>query len=317
MRRTLLPVAVVVVALLATSACGVRLETPEPAAPSPGPVEQVRARTVDDALALSDAATAIAGEGTSLPTELAAVLSDVISFGQVHAAALGGVYDSGLPTATPTLSPASSPSAAVTPSMLLDQLAAAAVTASVDTDTLTDPDLARLVGSVAVARGELTQRLAQVLDVVDPAIAPPPAESPRAPDLPVSTVQALALAHDQAGYGLEVIAAQARADLLTPALASAESHRARATAWARVGGFDGTEGDPRRVHYLLPDGLSDPDAARESAALLELAVAEACSAALAAAAPGTRASLLADLRAATAAADGWGAAPKALPGLLR
>ena len=303
-----LRVALLAACVVALAGCGLRLETDGPAPPLPGPDEQVRAQTVTDAQALADAASAL--EPTADAT-LSPVLSDITTFSAAHIEALGGVYDSGLPTSAPTTTPTSAP----TPAGLLDLLATATTTAATDTDQVRDPALARVLGSVAVARGELTARLAEALDVEVPSTAP---ASPAPPDASHPVVApSLVLAHDQAGYAFEVIAAQAPAgsDLRGAAVTAAGYHRAQATAWARTGGFDGTSTDPRRAQYQLPDGLSDPATARALAVALEQAVAQAASAALADAAPGDRADLLADLGAATADATAWGATPDPLPGL--
>lgn len=326
MRNILARTALVAVCAVALVGCGLRLETADSAPPTPGPAEQARARTVADAVALADAASALA---STADDTLSPVLADVAAFSTAHVEALGGTYDSGRPTSTPTSAPP-----VPTLAELLDRLAAATTTAATDTDQVDDPDLARVLGSVTTARGELTVRLAEALGVEAPSTSVPGPADPSGPDPsspgssdpdpsdpddlsdPVAAT-GLALAHDQAGYAFEVVAAQAPAgsDLRGAAQAAAEHHRAQATAWARAGGFDGTAGDPRRAQYQLPDGLADPETARTLAVSLEQAVAQAASAALADAAPGTRAGLLTDLRTATAAATAWGAAPEPLPGL--
>lgn len=336
--KTLARTALLLVCALALVGCGLRLDTSDAAPPSPGPVEQARARTVADAVALADAASALA---PTADDTLSPVLADIATFSTAHVDALGGVYDSGLPTPNSATTP--SPAPVPTAPELLDQLAAATTTAATGTDQVDDPNLARLLGSVATARGELTARLAAALGVEAPSTAPASSDTDQAEATPSSTapsstapsdaatssptaVTGLALAHDQAGYAFEVIAAQApvetvadpastTSDLRTTAQASAEYHRAQATAWAQVGGFDGTTADPRRVQYQLPGNLDDPTTAYALAVSLEQAVAQAASAALAQAAPGSRADLLADLRSSSAAATGWGADPEALPGL--
>ena len=68
----------------------------------------------------------------------------------------------------------------------------------------------------------------------------------------------LALVHDEAGYGFEVIAAKLSAEQRATAEAAAAAHRARSEDWAAAAGIDGTAQDPRRASYTLPAGLDDP-----------------------------------------------------------
>ena len=96
--------------VLAVTGCDLRLEGAAPSAPSPGPVEQVRERTVGDALALSaEAGAARSGADGAA----AAVLDDVVAFSTAQADQLGGTYRSGLPEPTVTTTPACSASFAV------------------------------------------------------------------------------------------------------------------------------------------------------------------------------------------------------------
>lgn len=335
MRRFWSRAALAVVLLATTAGCGVRLATPAPTGPSPGTVEQVRARTVADALDLVSRAEALAAAAPAPP--LAGVLADVVAQSTAHVAALGGVYRSGLPSPTTTTTTSPAPTSPAGPADLLAVLASDTARAAADTDALSDARLARLVGSVAAARGELTARLAVALGSPAPPTDPTPGPSPSAAAsgaptaaassggpsptagagsaLPVDVVSALVLAHDQAGYGLEVIAAQLGADRRTATLGAARTHREQAETWARTAGISGAAADPRRAQYALPPGLSDPATAAQVGARLEQAVADAYGAAIAAAPAGARASLLVGVRRATAAARDWGAAPQAFPGI--
>ena len=152
--RTVLRALGAAVTVLTLAACGLRAETPPPVEPSPDAVEQIRARTVADSLALSAAATAAALLPDGAVEPVAPVLADVTGFSDQHADQLGGVYVSGLPA------PSGSPTATSAPTVgsvaeVLDQLAAATRTALTDADAVTDGPLARLVASVATSRGEL------------------------------------------------------------------------------------------------------------------------------------------------------------------
>ena len=302
--------------------CGLRAETPPPAEPSPSATEQVRARTAVDAAALAEAARTVALTPAGAAEPVAGVLADLAAFSDQHAEQAGGRYVSGLPT--PTTSPTAPPStgpADVT--ALLAALAAATTTALTDADAVDDGPLARLVASIATSRAELTTRLAQAAGLPVPTVDPGPptaaptatATAPAAPVADPADLTALALAHDQAGYGFEVIAAKLSGDQRAVARASAATHRAEGDRWARAAGADGTAEDPRRASYALPTGLDDPTAAVALGRLLETSVADAAATAVASATVGGRSAFIDGLRAATTAANAWGATPVPFPGL--
>lgn len=332
-------------ALAVLAGCGLRVETPPPTEPTPDATEVVRARTVDDALHLEELArAALAGADDAT----AAVLEDVAGFSERHADALGGPYDSGLPDATPTPTP--TPVSVAEPGELLALLVTATGHALEDADAVAEGPLARVVASVGTARGELAVRLGaatgQPVVVVDGGVAAEGAEpespeptatqepgdatpdgaspvpSASAPEaegsdggLPEADVSALVLAHDQAGYGLEVVAARLTGAAQERAQAAAAEHRAAAEEWADVGALSGTSHDPRLAAYDLPAGVEDPDVARELARGLEASLAEAYATAVAHAPAGERADLVRGLRTASAAALTWGATPVAFPGM--
>lgn len=300
-------------AALALTACDLRLETEPPAEPTPRHAEQVRERAVDDALALAAAARSaqsLADEAT------AAVLADVARFSSSQAERLGGAYDSGLPRPTDT---ATATPVGATPDQVLAALRLDAAAALADATANDDGAMARLLVAVGVARDELATRLAAALN--EPAAAPAPTDAAPAPTpaasggLPADEVAPLVLAHDQAGFGLEVVAARLSGDQRTAAATAAAAHRATAEQWARRSGIAATGDDPRRAVYALPADVGDPQGARALAAGLETAVANAASAAIVRAPADARAELIDEVTAATGAAAGWGAAPVAFPGI--
>jgi hypothetical protein len=305
--------ALTVVGLL--GACSVRLETPPPAEPSPGPVEQVRARTLDDATELASAARAALA--TTPSKAVAAVLADVADFSAQHATQLGPEYDSGL-TPPPTGTPAPVTAA---PDEVLADLADATRTALTDSDAVEDGDLARLVASIATARDQLARRLARATGVKAPDLAmdAPSAEpSPSVSAAPAtqgteSDLETLVLAHDQAGYAYEVIAAQQAGDVRDQAVTAADAHRAAAQRWADAAGIAETDRDPRRAAYTLPDGLTKTTTARKLAVSLESAITEADATLVGRTPAGDRRPFIAGMRTATAAARSWGGAPLAFP----
>ena len=310
------------VMVLTLAACGLRAETPPPVEPSPDAVEQVRARTVADSLALADAAAAAALLPDGAVEPVAPVLADVSAFSGQHADQLGGVYVSGLPT--PSGSPTAPPTASTaTVADVLAELATATRTARTDADAVEDGPLARLVASVATSRGELATRLAHASGAEVPSLVPDaaapveptPSPSATADGLGTEDMATLALVHDQAGYGFEVVAAKLSGDQRDAASAAAGSHRARSEQWASAAGIDGGAQDPRRASYTLPAGLDDPAVATTLARTLETSVADAYANAVAQAPPGSRAALVDGLRVATDDAATWGATPVPFPGL--
>lgn len=314
------------VAVLALAGCDLRFESAPPTAPTPGPAEVVRERTVADALALAVAARSAQSTADAAS---AAVLGDVVTFSAAHARQLGGVYDPGLATPTPSTS---TPPVVATPADVLHALRADAAVALADAAAATDGATARLLAAVGVSRTELATRLTTTLH--EPA-APPtaaPTASPTASAAPTADPSAaaspapsgttaaataalapLVLAHDQAGFGLEVIAAKLTGAARQEAAAAAAAHRRAAESWAQRAGIAGTAADPRRAVYALPTFVAA--GAPALAATLEAGVAQAASAALVDAPLDTRGSLVDELVAAQAAAAAWGAAPTAFPGI--
>ncbi|MGY4646054.1 DUF4439 domain-containing protein [Cellulomonas sp. URHB0016] len=310
----------VVLACAALAGCGVRLETPAPTEPAPDAVEQVRGRTVDDALRLQADATALLGAAPA--DAVTAVLTDVAAFSAAHAEQLGGEYESGLPVPTTTTTASSAPPATV--ETLLSDLSATASSAAADADGVPDGDLARLVASVATARSELTARLSaatalpvpqEPADATGDAAADTAAPTP-GPDGPTAAdLDTLALVHDQAGFGFEVVAAKLSGDQRGAAEAAADQHRGQSAQWARAAGSAGTPQDPRRAAYALPSGMEDPAVAQATARSLETSVGNVYATLVARVPAGSRAPYVDGLRRATVAARAWGAAPVAFPGL--
>jgi len=313
---------------LALAGCGLRLETPAPVEPSPDATEQVRARTVDDALGLAAAATGLSASAAD--PAVRAALDDVAAFSTRHAEELGGVYDSGLPDPTPTASTTPTAPAVTDVTGLLGDLVDDAERAAADADAVPDPALARLVASVAAARDGLADRVAAVAGLARPAptadgeaqTAPggPTAAAPAGDATPPQAASPdgaaeLALAHDEAAWTFTVLAARAADDRRAAMLQAASGHRAASDAWAHAAGVVGQPTDPRRSAYALPAAVDDPAVADALPRTLEQAVADASAHVVAGAPAGQRTQGIASLRTAAAAARGWGAAPVPFPGM--
>ncbi|MBD5788176.1 DUF4439 domain-containing protein [Cellulosimicrobium terreum] len=338
--------ALAIVAVLA--GCGLRLETPAPTEPVPDADEIVRETAVDDALAVS---TLVADVTPTVDDEKTlAVLAQADAFAVEHVAALGGVYDSGLPEPGSSAS-SSTPRPAVTtttpdPSgdttqdgegagepapddetgeeggaevddeVTTDDVVTALVEASQRTrasaDATSDGQLARLLVSVAASEHVSARRLAAVTrsdaakglgtaaSVVDEAPA----------GVSAADLAALVAAEDAAGYAYEVRAAQTDGSSREAAVVRAAEHRARAESWALAAGTDGTDQDPRRVAYVLPD-----DDLAVLAQGLETDLATSYATLVATATQRSRAVPAALLTDAWSSAVSWGAEPVPFPGL--
>lgn len=339
-RRVATALALTGVLALTSAACDLRLETPTPTEPTRTAAELLRSRAVDDALTLEQAARTARATAAGTAAAVAPVLDDVVAFSAAHVAALGGVYSSGLhpsPSSTPTAD-ATGPTS--TPADVLAVLASSAADALGTADSVPDGGMARLLAAIGTARAQLAVRLATALGAPPPAVAPrSPAPAPTAttttaaasarpagrpssstashatPGLSPEDLDALTVVEDQAGYGLEVVAAKLDGAGRARALAAAREHRAAAEAWAVQAGTAATPRDPRRAAYALPSGLRDPATATALARRLEDAVARTDAAMVAAASPGSRGTLIANLRTAADAAVSWGGAPVPLPGM--
>ncbi|OZB49198.1 MAG: hypothetical protein B7X40_05670 [Cellulomonas sp. 14-74-6] len=323
---------------LALSGCELRLATPAATEPTRSAAELLRSRAVDDARTLEQTAHAARGTAAGTAAAVAPVLDDVVAFSTRHAAELGGVYSSGLhpsgsTTATPT---ATAPPS--TPADVLAVLVSSAADALGTAESVPDGGMARLLAAIGTSRAQLASRLATALGLPAPAVTPKagaaaptaaptqstssPTPSPSAATsrsasgLGPADLDALTVVHDQAGYGLEVVAAKLEGAARARALAAARAHRAAAEAWAVRAGTAATARDPRRAAYTLPTGLRDAATATTLARTLEEAVARADAAMVAAAPAGQRAGLIGDLRTAADAVVAWGGAPDPLPGLV-
>lgn len=239
-------VAVAVATLI--TACDVRWETDPSPVPSPDPTTMLR-----DRLAASAAVVAQAADASAQPlAERAAQSADA------HLIVLGGVY-----VAYPDAPPSPSPSPEPLPS-LPDAIADARAEAATVAAQSTDPDLGFIAASI-----ELEWALvewASEAAAADPAVTAEPAAPPSATDLPDAVLSELVLAHDEARFAYETLAAQEFATDRDAVLARAQFHGDRAEALATLVAVD-----PRTPLYQLRDAdLTDPDARDSLARSLEL-----------------------------------------------
>lgn len=279
-------------ALLATAVlvagCGLRLETEPPPPLIPDAAEEARQRTVTDAVELADTARLAAralgdaeGGTTEPPADGAStdvvvtVLEQVAQAADAHVEALGGVYDPG--TEPPADEEEGAPGAEATeappvtagPDDVVGLLRAAAVTARADALTVQDGTLARLLGSVAIHRHVLAERLGGPAPADEPAGTegtagtagtedggPVDRWATTAASVDRATLVHLVRAEDATGQAWEVVAARSADEDRAEAAARAADHRDAAERWAEAGGLHGPD-DPRVAEYALPVERAD------------------------------------------------------------
>ena len=256
--------------MVTTSACDLRLETSAPPLPSPDAIATAR-NTLADAEGAVFAASLREIEPTVAGANLVAA---------AHLDALGGVY-----VAYPdvTAAPDDDPTATPAPEPSLDEAIAAARAVAFDVASTTeDPELAFLATSIDLEwalRGEWAAHVSAVADAPSAVVAlrgyPLPdgstAESAGfvpagATGVPEQALSALALAHDQARFAYETLAAQEFGPRRDEALARARLHDERSDALAA----DLTE-DPRTPLYQVHDAdLLNADSRRSLERSIEL-----------------------------------------------
>lgn len=308
-----------VLAATAVAGCDVRLETPEPTAPEPGPVEVVR----DGAAGRSaDLARVAAAAAATAGGDAATVLTRVSAEAAAHLVALGGVYVP-FPDALET-APEPEPVPAPGASGMVDLLLGAAAATRGDADTVADGPLARLLASIATARTLAVEDLAAALGEPDRA-TPTTVTLPQAvpSGTPGSVLEALVVSQDGLAYAWEVVAARSTAADREFAAARGAELRDRAAAWARATGLAEPGIDPRRVAYDLPDAVTvatgdaaaDHAAARAALGALEAELAELFATAVAGTDPGARGPMLDGLLDSARLATDLGVPPAVFPGL--
>lgn len=262
--------------LLVLTGCGLRLDGPTPAEPVPDADEVSRQAMVADATAIRDGAEQALALAAPDSAE-ATALTQVIAFSELHSAALGGVYSSGIDhgddgvgdQGQTELEPGSVPSGdGATPAppapsteppppssaQVVSLLTQSAARARGSLVTPTDPLLARLYASIAASQLDSARDLAALTGVE---FVAPEAFTTQMPttlplNLAASDLTTIVRSEDAAGFAYEVMAPHLSDDARALAIDRAQVHRARAQAWAELASLDGTASDPRQVAYTLP-----------------------------------------------------------------
>lgn len=248
---------VLLLAALTSTGCGVRIDTPPPAIPSPAQSEVVRSETVATSIALADAAQE-AGHSSSHSEVVADLLTQIAAGSRAHAEALGGVWiPPERPTPIPTTHASLAPEA-TTPAGLAAALAVASQEA-VQGAQETEGDERTLLTSIAVWRALAANELAAAVDGAEPEVG----------DLDLAgleisgtgDVSELVRELDSGAFTYETLAA--RSDDATRRVdwpRRAAALRTAAQVLASADGTAGTANDPRESIYDVGPLLDlDPD----------------------------------------------------------
>ncbi|MFC7405282.1 DUF4439 domain-containing protein [Georgenia alba] len=301
-----------VLCVLVLAGCGLRLDTPPPEAPTPGPAEELRQETAASSARL--AATVAALTERSEPQDGGPALERVAAEAEAHLDALGGVWEAwpdGAPEgATPPEPAATAPVADAAPGDVLELLTTGATQAREAALAAPDEDLAALLGSISLARARAAADLAAALDA-------PPAEPPAAPMSPETllergvdgpTVRVL----DQARYAYETVAARTDGS----SRESAESRVAQLQALVDTAIGAGAP-DERAGVYGLPGADEEAGLSAQQSAVVdaETRLLEHWLFSLGRADAEVRGALLDAAADSAARVRAWGGSPPALPGL--
>lgn len=299
--------------ILALTGCGLRWQTPAPTEPSPHAAEELRRSAVADALTVQQKASAAAASATD--PAVGATLTQIAEFAESHVTALGGVYDSGLGNlASPTPVDSSTPMpTTATPEDAVLALVSAAEHSTAAIDTVKDGEVARLLASISTSETLSARRLAtQIGSTSADALAAAPLTVAEVPaGVGASDLSTIVTAEDSAGYALEVQAALVDGDQKSALVAAAATHRLLAEQWALASTVAATPQDPRRIAYVLPQGLDAAGLVQQ----LDGGLSQSYATLVGISSQGSRTTPAALLLQSATEAAAWGAAPVAFPGL--
>ncbi|WP_127130734.1 DUF4439 domain-containing protein [Georgenia sp. SYP-B2076] len=319
-RGTRAAATVAAAALLA--GCGVRLDTPPPAVPTPDAVEVLRQDAAVDAATI----TGTVSEITDADPAVAAALRDAAADAQSHSTALGGVWmawPEGAPAgvATPEVSTAA-PTAEPTARDALTLVREGAASARAGALEADDDALAAVLAAVSISRADAAADLAAALG--EPAAAsagaPMTAEDLRGVGVDGVTVRVL----DSARYSLETVAARSKGAAREDAAERATYLQGLVDAAIAAGAPDERMGAYDLTGPLTgPGGVEGADVATGPSLSAEQNLAVAAEQVLLAhwtyllgrADPGHREALVAAAEDAAARVHAWGGTLPALPGL--
>ncbi|ACQ80743.1 hypothetical protein Bcav_2493 [Beutenbergia cavernae DSM 12333] len=232
---------------LALGACGVRVDTPPPAIPSPGTEEVARQAAAETAGTIADLAAAVPDPDEALGL----LLADVVAASAEHVEALGGVWEAPPRPTTSPASPEPTPTAPAgsSPEDVLAALVAGAEEARTQALAVDDGDLTTLLASILLWRTVAAHDVADLLgsDAAAELTGGLDRTSLGLTSFPGGTD--LVRAVDAAAYAYEVLAARAEGDVVATWAGRGRELRDTAEAVALGSGLAGTAGDPREAAY--------------------------------------------------------------------
>lgn len=266
---------VLVATMALVTGCGVRLETSVPQPIAPDSNELARQAMVNDVVLIQEDVTSALAAHEFTDSQLATLIH-LRERNANYERLLGGIYRSGLPQDEPEdlpevpLTPIES---VYGPQEVIDRLLASTGRVRTTLPIATDPDLARLFGSMAIGNLLLAQEIAKASDLefVVPEFLSEPVPDTILGLIPTNSIESLIHNEDATGYGFEVIAAMRHPDRRAVALEQGRLHRETSQFWADMSGLAQTPQDPRRVAYTLPFELTADDAVAPEQDLVALA----------------------------------------------
>lgn len=274
--RSLTRASAVVLVALAVAGCAWRLETPPPTWPTPDPVTQVRDAAAQREQDVIDAITATSTQAGAVDVVLTEIEGPHAT---VRLEALGGVY-----AAYPDTSPSPTDDDAHASPSVVEAVSAARDGHLADALVTDDENLALLLASAGLSHALSAWYAQWVTDAISAASEPVIAERllpsdalansmdfiPPAGAIPADTLADLALAHDQARYAYEVMAARAVDEEREWWLARRDLQTARADALTGLaGGVDLRQA----VYVVLAESTADPAARSDFAHQVETTLA--------------------------------------------
>ncbi|GAA2523126.1 DUF4439 domain-containing protein [Rarobacter incanus] len=262
-------IAVVLLSLIAVTACGLRIDSPPAAAPTPDAAEATRQSLVADALATVAMTDTLAADA-QLPDAVTRIVTDIGSDARDHYTALGSVYDPGPDYIADPAPTTSFDAENVSTQSLATALATYANRVRSSLPTVADPLRARLYATIAVNQLDAATRLAKAtkeslpdIDIVEARAQALSAALPQG----LSDRQAadLIAAQDAIGYAREHIGLRAAKSKSEKILSLSRDYRSQATKWAQQYDLDGTSDDPREVFYVL---VKDPTSSKQLTAAI-------------------------------------------------
>lgn len=251
------------VALLGVTGCDLRTETPTPSPLEPTTLESLRDEQAAHAQGLLELAEQVM-KALPYSHDARPVVEQVVAGATAHVAALGPVYDSGMPEHLAPPQPTAPEYSGTSVATLVDALTAEHALAFDVAITTEDPQFRSLMTSITLWRAVIVEQLCKAANITSPGLVSTAWASLAADiDDPAALVTAL----DSLGYGFEVYAARTSDEERARAESAAAAMRHLAQEVAVANEVGARIPDTRLAAYPLPDiDFGDPEAAHAQVA---------------------------------------------------